>query len=73
MPAPDAVRVIVLPVVATSVEDEAVHDVPFQTPSWKPRSWLAFGASETIDAVIDPRLAMLNACVKAPFFDNVPE
>ena len=73
MPADDAVRVMLLPVVATSVDEDAVHDVPFQTPNWKPTIWLAFGASETIEAVMEPRLEMLNACVNAPFFDNVPE
>jgi hypothetical protein len=71
MPADDAVRVLLLPVVAPSLEEEVVHDVPFQTPSWKPTIWLGPGASEMIEAVMEPRLVMLNACVKAPFFDNV--
>ncbi len=30
MPAADAVSVMLLPVVATSVEDDAVQEVPFQ-------------------------------------------
>jgi hypothetical protein len=56
-----------------SVLDAAVHEVPFHTPTCNPTIWAAFGESATIVAVSDPRLEMLNACVKAPFFDNVPE
>src|SRR4249919_2711878 len=73
MPAPDAVSVMLLPVVATSVEDDAVQDVPFHTPSCRPTIWAEFGASPTMAAVMVPRLEIEKACVKAPFFDSVPE
>ena len=51
---------MVLPLVAVSVEDAAVHETPFHTPSWRPTIWALFGARATSEAVTAPRLLVVN-------------